>query len=53
MQHPGISNVAKELSDGRYDADLKFSMGGTWVAAIRVIEPGKPVVLVTVRFEVK
>jgi copper transport protein len=53
MQHPGVSGVAKEGPGGRYDTTFKFSMGGTWAAAIRIVEPGKPVVLVTLRFDVK
>jgi hypothetical protein len=38
---------------GVYDAaDIKFSMGGSWAAAVTVLEPGKAPVLVTTVFQV-
>jgi hypothetical protein len=53
MQHPGLTKTAKELSGGVYDAaDIKFSMGGSWAAAVTVLEPGKAPVLVTTVFQV-
>lgn len=53
MQHAPISKAAKELPGGKYDAELKFGMGGAWVGSIIIAEPGKPVVSVPVRFEVE
>jgi hypothetical protein len=52
MQHAGITKVAKEASGGRYDADLKFSMEGSWAATVTIAEPGKPVVSAPVVIEV-
>lgn len=52
MQHPGITKVAKEISGGRYDAELKFGMGGAWAMAVTVAEPGQPVVYVRLKVEV-
>jgi hypothetical protein len=37
MSHPGMGPVladAKETEPGRYQADLKFSMGGDWVILV-------------------
>lgn len=52
MQHAGVNKVAKEASGGRYDADLKFSMDGSWVGTVTVAEPGKPVVSIPLAIEV-
>jgi hypothetical protein len=52
MQHPGVSRVAKERAGGVYDADLKFSMGGSWVASVTVLEPGKGAATVTVPLQI-
>ncbi len=53
MQHPGVSRVAREVSGGRYEVDLKFEMGGAWAASVIVAEPGRPVALVRVRLFVR
>jgi hypothetical protein len=52
MQHPGLNTMAKELSGGKYETVIKFSMGGSWVASVTIAEPGKPVVTATVPVEV-
>lgn len=52
MQHPGTNAVAKELSGGRYEARVKFGMGGSWKASVTIAEPEKPVVQVTVFIDV-
>lgn len=52
MQHPGLTTVAQEGLDGRYETVLKFGMGGSWEAAVIIAEPGQPVVSVTVPIEV-
>jgi hypothetical protein len=33
--------------------ELKFGMGGAWSGSLFVIEPGKPVALVPVKFQVE
>jgi copper transport protein len=53
MQHTPISTTAKELPGGRYDAELKFGMGGAWAGSVIVAEPGKPAVSLSVKFDVK
>lgn len=53
MQHPAVSKVAKELSGGRYEVELKFEMGGAWAASVVIAEPGRPVALVPMRFLVR
>jgi copper transport protein len=53
MQHPGVSKVGRELSGGRYELDLKFGMGGAWAGSLFIVEPGKPVALVPVKFQVE
>jgi hypothetical protein len=52
MQHPGVGTVAKETTGGVYDEDLKFSMVGSWVASVTIVEPGKDPALVTMVFQV-
>jgi len=42
MSHPGMSPVfadAKELPDGRYQAQLRFSMAGDWVVILHIKLP--------------
>lgn len=53
MQHPGVSTVATEVSSGRYDARLRFSMVGGWEGSVTIAEPGRKPVSVPVKFEVK
>ena len=53
MQHRGVSTVAKEASDGGYDARLRFSMTGGWTGSITIAEPGKGAVSVPMNVEVK
>jgi copper transport protein len=53
MQHPGVSTVAREVSPGRYDASLRFSMTGNWSGSVSIAEPGRPAVAVPLTFEVK
>ncbi|HEX2047913.1 MAG TPA: copper resistance protein CopC [Acidimicrobiales bacterium] len=53
MQHPGVSAVATEVSSGKYDARLRFSMTGAWEGSVTIAEPGRPAVSVPVSFEVK
>jgi hypothetical protein len=52
MQHAGVSITSKEVSGGRYDAALKFSMEGSWEGTVTVAEPGKPVVSMPVTIQV-
>jgi hypothetical protein len=52
MQHPGVNRVATEKAGGVYDADLKFSMVGSWVASVTVLEPGKDPAALTMVFQV-
>lgn len=52
MQHPGVNRVATETGGGSYDADLKFSMVGSWVASVTIVEPGKVPVALTMVFQV-
>lgn len=52
MEHSGVSRVSKETSDGKYDAELKFGMGGAWAASVTIAEPGKPSVTVPVQIQV-
>ena len=52
MQHPGVNKVAKEASGGRYDAELKFGMGGAWAGSVTVAEPGRAPALITFKLQV-
>lgn len=52
MGHPGISAVAKEVSSGKYEARIRFSMTGGWIGSAVIALPGKPAALVTLRLEV-
>jgi hypothetical protein len=52
MQHPGINNVARVASGGRYEARLQFGMGGSWRTSVTIAEPGKAVVSVPLRIQV-
>ena len=52
MQHAGITAEAKEGPGGRYDTVVRFGMAGSWTASVTIVEPGKPVVSVTVPMEV-
>lgn len=52
MQHPGVNRVATEKGGGVYDADLKFSMVGSWVASVTILEPGKDPAALTMVFQV-
>ncbi|MDQ6617705.1 MAG: FixH family protein [Actinomycetota bacterium] len=52
MHHGGITNVAKESSGGKYDAELKFGMRGPYAGSVIIAEPGKPPVSVPVTFQV-
>lgn len=52
MHHEGINNMAKEMSGGRYDASLRFSMRGPYAGTVVVTEPGRSAVSVPVTFEV-
>jgi copper transport protein len=53
MPHPPVSTQAREASAGSYEAQLVFGMGGFWATAVTVAEPGRPVVSVPMRFEVR
>jgi len=52
MHHEGITDTAKEVSNGKYDIALKFGMRGPYLASILITERGKPPVLATVNFQV-
>ncbi len=52
MLHAGISQTAKEVSGGRYDVDLKFSMDGSWAGTVTIAPQGQPAVSVPVAIEV-
>jgi hypothetical protein len=52
MQHPGLTQTAKETPAGVYNAMVKFSMGGSWAASVTILEQGKAPVLLTTAFQV-
>lgn len=52
MQHPGVNKTAKEQPGGVYDADLKFSMVGSWVASVTIAETGHSPVALTMVFQI-
>ena len=53
MTHRGVIAVATEVSTGRYDARLRFSMTGGWGGSIIITEPGKPALSVPMEVEVR
>jgi copper transport protein len=53
MGHPGVFGVAHEVSAGRYEARLRFSMSGGWVGSAVIAPPGRQAVSVALRFEVR
>jgi len=53
MQHRGVSAVATEVSPGRYDARLTFSMTGGWEGSVTIAAPGRPAVSGPTSFEVR
>lgn len=52
MQHPGVKQTTKEATPGVYDASLKFAMGGSWAAAVTILEPGRDPAILTMIFQV-
>ena len=52
MQHPGVNKTAQEQPGGVYDAQLKFSMVGSWVASVTILEPGKSAVALTMVIQI-
>jgi YtkA-like len=52
MLHAGISETAKEVSGGRYDVDLKFSMDGSWAGTVTIAQPGQRPVSVPLAIQV-
>ena len=53
MQHPGVSKIATEVANGRYEARLQFGMGGSWRMSVTVAEPGQASVSVPLKLEVE
>jgi len=52
MGHSGTDSAAEEMPGGRYDAELDFSMGGSWAATVTIAEPGAAVVSLPLAFRV-
>lgn len=52
MLHAGVSQTAKEVSGGRYDVQLSFSMDGSWAGTITIAQPGQPIVSVPLAIQV-
>lgn len=53
MQHRGVSTATREVSPGRYEGRIVFSMTGGWVGSAVITPLGAQAVSVPVRFEVR
>ncbi len=53
MEHPGVTTMARETSEGSYETRLELPMVGTWEGEVTVAEPGRPAVSVPLALEVQ
>ncbi|MDP8993286.1 MAG: FixH family protein [Actinomycetota bacterium] len=53
MSGMGVSDEAREVSDGRYRVPVRFEMGGHWNATVVVAEPRKEPVRIQMALQVE
>jgi hypothetical protein len=53
MSGMGASNVAREVSAGRYEIAIRLVMSGYWRGAVIVMEPGQRAVGIPLEIEVR
>jgi hypothetical protein len=53
MSGMGTSNVAREVSPGKYEIPIRFEMGGHWQGQALISEQGKETIKVPIELEVK